>query len=51
MWYNPKVFADNGVEVPTTWDGLKAACETFSAAGVLAHRVGHGRQVAGAVLV
>jgi multiple sugar transport system substrate-binding protein/raffinose/stachyose/melibiose transport system substrate-binding protein len=35
MFYNPTVFADAGVEIPTTFDELKAACETFSAAGVL----------------
>jgi multiple sugar transport system substrate-binding protein/raffinose/stachyose/melibiose transport system substrate-binding protein len=34
MFYNPKVFADAGVEIPTTWDELKTACGTFSAAGV-----------------
>ncbi len=34
MWYNPAVFADNGVEIPATWDDLKGACETFSAAGI-----------------
>ena len=35
VWYNTKVFADAGVNVPTTWDNLKAACGTFSEAGVL----------------
>jgi ABC-type glycerol-3-phosphate transport system substrate-binding protein len=35
MWYNPKVFADAGVEIPTTWDELKGACTTFSEAGIL----------------
>ncbi len=34
MFYNPKVFADTGVEIPTTWDDLKAACGTFSEAGI-----------------
>ena len=51
MWYNPKVFADNGVEIPATWDDLKAACETFSDAGITAHLDGCGQQVAGPVLV
>jgi raffinose/stachyose/melibiose transport system substrate-binding protein len=27
--YNPDIFAANGVEVPTTWDELIAAAETF----------------------
>lgn len=35
MWYDPKVFADAGVEIPTTWDGLKGACTTFKEAGIL----------------
>jgi multiple sugar transport system substrate-binding protein/raffinose/stachyose/melibiose transport system substrate-binding protein len=35
VFYNPKLFTDNGVEIPTTWDELKGACETFNAAGVL----------------
>ena len=35
VFYNPKLFADNGVEIPATWDDLKAACGTFSEAGVL----------------
>jgi multiple sugar transport system substrate-binding protein/raffinose/stachyose/melibiose transport system substrate-binding protein len=34
MFYNPKVFADAGVEIPATWDELKAACGTFSEAGI-----------------
>ena len=35
MFYNPTVFADAGVEVPTTFEELKAACGTFSEAGVV----------------
>jgi ABC-type glycerol-3-phosphate transport system substrate-binding protein len=35
MWYNPKVFADAGVAIPTTWDELKAACTTFSDKGIV----------------
>jgi ABC-type glycerol-3-phosphate transport system substrate-binding protein len=34
MFYNPSVFESAGVEIPTTWDGLKAACESFKEAGV-----------------
>ena len=34
MFYNPKLFADNGVEVPATFEELKAACGTFSDAGI-----------------
>ncbi|GIF70996.1 ABC transporter substrate-binding protein [Asanoa siamensis] len=32
--YNKQLFAQHGVEVPTTWDELIAAAETFKAAGV-----------------
>jgi multiple sugar transport system substrate-binding protein/raffinose/stachyose/melibiose transport system substrate-binding protein len=34
MFYNPKVFADAGVAIPTTWDELKATCATFRGAGI-----------------
>jgi raffinose/stachyose/melibiose transport system substrate-binding protein len=33
--YNKAVFADAGVEVPTTWSELIAACQTLQAAGVV----------------
>lgn len=32
--YNPQIFAENGVEVPTTWDELIAAAQTFQENGV-----------------
>ena len=32
--YNKEIFAEHGIEVPTTWDELIAACETLKAAGV-----------------
>ncbi|MBC3763198.1 ABC transporter substrate-binding protein [Quadrisphaera oryzae] len=32
--YNVKLFADNGVEVPTTFPELVEACEKFKAAGI-----------------
>ena len=32
--YNKRLFADNGVEVPTTWDELIDVCERLKAAGV-----------------
>lgn len=34
IFYNQDLFAENGVEVPTTWSELVQACETFSAAGI-----------------
>jgi len=34
MFYNKAAFADNDVEVPTTWDELNTAAETLKDAGV-----------------
>ena len=34
MAYNKKLFADNGVAVPTTLEGLLTACDTFKAKGL-----------------
>jgi raffinose/stachyose/melibiose transport system substrate-binding protein len=31
IYYNKDLFTQYGVEVPTTWDGLVTACETFKA--------------------
>jgi raffinose/stachyose/melibiose transport system substrate-binding protein len=32
--YNVKIFEDNGITVPKTWDELIQACETLKAAGI-----------------
>jgi raffinose/stachyose/melibiose transport system substrate-binding protein len=34
MLYNKKIFADNGIAVPTTWSELTAAADKLQAAGV-----------------
>lgn len=34
VYYNKKIFEENNVAVPTTWDELIAACKTFKNAGV-----------------
>jgi len=34
FWYNEQLLADNGVEVPETWDDLVDAAATLDAAGV-----------------
>lgn len=34
VFYNKEIFAENGVDVPTTWDELEAAAATFAANGV-----------------
>ena len=35
VFYNKKIFADNGIAVPTSYDEFMKACETLKAAGVL----------------
>ncbi len=35
MYYNKQVFADNGLEVPTTWDEMMSHAETLKGAGVI----------------
>ena len=35
MWMNAKVFADNGLEPPTTWDEFFAVADALKAAGVI----------------
>ncbi|MFL5762192.1 MAG: ABC transporter substrate-binding protein [Thermomicrobiales bacterium] len=34
VFYNKKVFADNGLNPPTTWDEFLALCDTLKGAGV-----------------
>src|SRR4051794_31488174 len=34
FWYNKKIFADNGIEVPKTWDDFLAASAKLQKAGV-----------------
>lgn len=40
--YNKKLFADNGVKVPTNWSEMIAACEKFKAAGIAPISIGTG---------
>lgn len=40
MWYSPDVMSAAGVEIPTTWDELKSACETLKGAGVTPFALG-----------
>lgn len=35
VWYSPKMFADNGWEIPTTWAELKTLSDTIAASGVV----------------
>lgn len=34
FFYNSKIFEENNIEVPKTWDEFMAACETLKAAGI-----------------
>ncbi|SDH40299.1 N-acetylglucosamine transport system substrate-binding protein [Sinosporangium album] len=34
LWYNAKLFADKGYQVPTTWDAFLALCEQLKGAGI-----------------
>lgn len=40
VWMNAKLFADNGLTPPTTWDEFFAAADTLKAAGVIPIAVG-----------
>ncbi|MFC6005762.1 ABC transporter substrate-binding protein [Angustibacter luteus] len=46
MFYNKKIFADNGIKIPTTWTELMAACETLKAKGIVPLGIG-GKDSAG----
>jgi len=35
VWYSPQMFADNGWEIPTTWDELKTLTDTIVASQVV----------------
>ncbi|GIF52507.1 carbohydrate ABC transporter substrate-binding protein (CUT1 family) [Asanoa ferruginea] len=34
VWYSPKLFAEKGWKVPTTWDEMTALSDTIAAAGI-----------------
>ena len=42
FWYNKDLFAQAGVEVPTTWSEFLTVCETLKAAGITPISVGAG---------
>jgi len=42
IWANASVLADNGIEMPTTWDEFNAAAEKLQAAGIIP--LAHGGQ-------
>jgi glucose/mannose transport system substrate-binding protein len=40
LWYNKKIFADNNLQAPTTWDEFKTAADTLKAKGITALAMG-----------
>jgi alpha-glucoside transport system substrate-binding protein len=34
VWYSPKMFEENGWEIPTTWDDMVALSDTIAASGI-----------------
>jgi glucose/mannose transport system substrate-binding protein len=40
LWYNKKVFTDNGLTAPKTWDEFKTAAESLKAKGIAALALG-----------
>jgi len=46
MFYNKKIFEQNGIQVPTTWSELISACEKLKSAGVVPLGIG-GKDSAG----
>ncbi len=34
VWYSPKMFKDNGWEIPTTWDDMLALSDTIAGTGI-----------------
>lgn len=35
LWFNAEMFAEQGLEPPTTWEDLLATCDAFDAAGIV----------------
>jgi len=46
IWYSPKTFADNGWEVPTTWDELMTLTQTIADSGTKPWCAGFGSDAA-----
>ncbi len=42
IWYRADVFEEAGLEAPTTWEAIQAACETLPGTGNLLYAVGLG---------
>jgi multiple sugar transport system substrate-binding protein len=42
LWYREDIFAEAGLEPPTSWDAIRTACETLPGTGNLLYAVGLG---------
>ncbi|MCW3159113.1 ABC transporter substrate-binding protein [Micropruina sonneratiae] len=50
LTYNKKIFADNNITVPTTWDEFIKVCDTLKAKGITPISIG-GKDTAGIVML
>lgn len=50
LTYNKKIFTDNDIEVPTTWDAFLTVCQQLKAKGITPISIG-GKDTAGIVML
>jgi len=50
LTYNKKIFADNNLQVPTTWDDFVKLCEALKAKGITPISIG-GKDTAGIIML
>ena len=50
LTYNKKIFADNNLQVPTTWDDFVKVCEALKAKGITPISIG-GKDTAGIIML
>ena len=50
LTYNKKIFADNNIQIPTTWDDFVKVCEALKAKGITPISIG-GKDTAGVIML
>jgi raffinose/stachyose/melibiose transport system substrate-binding protein len=50
LTYNKKIFADNNIQIPKTWDEFVTVCETLKAKGITPISIG-GKDTAGIIML
>ena len=50
MLVNNDLFARHNLAVPTTWDGLLSACQTFKSAGIVSPMMGYSQKAANSLM-